>query len=298
MILYIAGYGRSGSTILDIILGNHPTIIGVGEVAYLVDEWEYGKCGCGQNYDECSFWKDLFPTGPMAGTGSASRKIESLPFLPRLILGHISKADLEKYNCEQKKLFHYIYRQSGRSIVVDSSKSARWCVGRFLALRKLTGYDVFVLHLVRNGEDVLQSLTATGSNWALAGRRPPITAFPALRAIVGWVSANVSTYLLSHILGHQRYLRIRYEDLIACPREQLQRIGAFIGVDMDPIIDKLENNSEFSVGHQVGGNRLKHASRVRLLRNVATEQKKLKFHEKLLFVLLAGWLQILLGYKI
>ena len=32
-IIYIMGYGRSGSTLLDIILGNHPEIQSLGEVA-------------------------------------------------------------------------------------------------------------------------------------------------------------------------------------------------------------------------------------------------------------------------
>ena len=34
-VLYIAGYGRSGSTVLDMLLGTHPRIIGGGELTHL-----------------------------------------------------------------------------------------------------------------------------------------------------------------------------------------------------------------------------------------------------------------------
>jgi hypothetical protein len=50
-ILYIAGYSRSGSTILDIILSSHPQIFGTGELGYLFDDWIAGTrlCTCEQN---------------------------------------------------------------------------------------------------------------------------------------------------------------------------------------------------------------------------------------------------------
>ena len=30
---YIAGFGRSGSTVLDVLLGNHPEVLSLGEVS-------------------------------------------------------------------------------------------------------------------------------------------------------------------------------------------------------------------------------------------------------------------------
>ena len=36
-ILYIAGLGHSGSTILDLSLGSHPDITGLGEIYTLLD---------------------------------------------------------------------------------------------------------------------------------------------------------------------------------------------------------------------------------------------------------------------
>jgi hypothetical protein len=65
--LYIEGYGRSGSTLLDIVLGNHPEVESVGELINLpysgwYEGWISGKptrspyCACGERMLECEFW--------------------------------------------------------------------------------------------------------------------------------------------------------------------------------------------------------------------------------------------------
>ena len=64
-IIYIASLGHSGSTILDMSLGCHPLIVGLGEVAPLLkarrddffnDEFNSYKCSCGEDMWTCSFW--------------------------------------------------------------------------------------------------------------------------------------------------------------------------------------------------------------------------------------------------
>lgn len=38
-VFYIAGYGRSGSTVLDMLLGMHPAILGMGELTHVFEYW-------------------------------------------------------------------------------------------------------------------------------------------------------------------------------------------------------------------------------------------------------------------
>jgi hypothetical protein len=57
-VLYIAGSGRSGSTILDNTLGQIDGFFSVGELRYI---WERGLiedrlCGCGERVHQCPFW--------------------------------------------------------------------------------------------------------------------------------------------------------------------------------------------------------------------------------------------------
>lgn len=64
-IVYIAGLGHSGSTILDMAMGCNEQIVGLGEVLQVLkataDELEttYNslRCSCGQTFSQCDFWK-------------------------------------------------------------------------------------------------------------------------------------------------------------------------------------------------------------------------------------------------
>ena len=57
-ILYIASSGRSGSTVLDLLLGAHAACWTLGE--FYVLPWELRThtkpCGCGRPVEECHFW--------------------------------------------------------------------------------------------------------------------------------------------------------------------------------------------------------------------------------------------------
>ncbi|MFB6225368.1 MAG: hypothetical protein ABEI13_02830, partial [Candidatus Paceibacteria bacterium] len=61
-----------------------------------------------------------------------------------------------------------------------------------------------------------------------------------------------------------RYMRVRFEDLTTQPARTLEAIGAFIGVDMDTLIDRVRRGDHFSVGHNVGGNRIRHNHSIQL----------------------------------
>src|ERR1700732_3473702 len=61
VVLYIAGTGRSGSTVLANILGEVEGVFAAGEVRYL---WQRGLkenrlCGCGLTVRECPVWSKV-----------------------------------------------------------------------------------------------------------------------------------------------------------------------------------------------------------------------------------------------
>jgi len=60
-IIYIMGYGYSGSTFLDTILGNFSDIESVGELNnFYRYTWHLGKqCACGKKVYECEFWSPI-----------------------------------------------------------------------------------------------------------------------------------------------------------------------------------------------------------------------------------------------
>ncbi|MGH9058576.1 MAG: hypothetical protein ACRDZY_03535, partial [Acidimicrobiales bacterium] len=58
-VLYIAGWGRSGTTILDSVLAQLHGFCSVGELRWLWDRGltEGWPCGCGAKVAVCEFWK-------------------------------------------------------------------------------------------------------------------------------------------------------------------------------------------------------------------------------------------------
>ncbi len=64
-ILYIGGWGRSGSTLLDLMLGQAPGVFSAGEIREI---WQSGlvenrPCGCEQPFRDCSFWQAVGEAG-------------------------------------------------------------------------------------------------------------------------------------------------------------------------------------------------------------------------------------------
>ena len=57
MYLYIAGRGHSGSTILDILLGNSGAIESVGELVSDIGKETGGQCSCGLAINDCPYWQ-------------------------------------------------------------------------------------------------------------------------------------------------------------------------------------------------------------------------------------------------
>ena len=61
-VLYIAGWGRSGSTVLGNILGQASGFQFIGEAQSV---WQRGfienqKCGCGKSFKACGLWIEIF----------------------------------------------------------------------------------------------------------------------------------------------------------------------------------------------------------------------------------------------
>jgi len=299
-ILYIAAYGRCGSTILDIILNGHPEITGVGEVTFLLEDWANSSryCACGIPYEKCDFWKSLFPNQTsLFEMIKLMRKIEKRSFVLRLLFGAVSREDRQAYRAYQEKLFAHILSQTGSSIVVDSSKSARLALGRFFALHKFAAQDVYVLHLVRDGFAVMESQLITGDNWALEGQTISYR-WRDFRTAFGWVITNVWVPLLGRLIGPKRYMLLRYEDFIENPAVALQAIGQFCGFDAGVLIQYINEDRYFKVGHIVGGNRIRLQGKLKLERR--TKRKyggRLKLYQRVIFAFLGGWLHHLYGYR-
>lgn len=229
-VIYIAGYGRSGTTLLDIALGEHDAVMGGGEISTLARHvWvndEY--CACGAAVQACPLWRDIVGDWREGESSAlideyhrAQERTETIVGMGRVMERHRSA----KHAARTTKLFRSIVARSGRGIVVDSSKLP----GRGFALAAMPGIDLHVVHVVRDARGVAWSLKKGFKRQVDQGLqrelRPKPLAYTALR----WSIVNLATEVLCRRLGPTRSLRVRYEDFVANPAGTLAHILALVG---------------------------------------------------------------------
>ena len=272
-VIYILGYGRSGSTILDIVLGSHPEIQSVGELDLLSREWEERCCSCGMTYEACPLWSrvrasTLEAIGPhsIGEREKILRCVEDLRVFPLLLANAIPQRRALDYRRLVREELASIARIGGKATILDSSKCAREAAGRALAMSRIAGVRVKMIHLVRDGRAVLWSVKR-GDNVRLGegcGEDAAAFSWPTVRALGGWMLANAIALLTALVSPRGSVLQVRYEDLVREPRRELMRIGRFLERDLSAIADRIERGETFAAGHNTGGNRARKEGALRL----------------------------------
>nr|WP_281363823.1 sulfotransferase [Nocardioides daedukensis] len=233
-VLFLAGLGRSGTTLIERTLGEARGIHGLGEVMHL---WERGirrneLCACGVPFLQCPFWTRV---GAAAFGGWAEVDVDRMAWLkarvdrarriPAIASGARSlRAEVQEYVAAYALLYRAAHELTG-SILIDSSKqvSLAWCLARSPDI------DLRVLHCVRDSRGVAHS-------WAKSVRRPE--AVGAEHQLMARLSSwEVSRSWIVHNAGIEPLgrsvplLRLRYEDFVTDPVTSSDRALRFAGID-------------------------------------------------------------------
>jgi Sulfotransferase family len=334
-VVKITGLGRSGSTILDIVLGSHPCVESVGEVMNLIRTGWVSReslhaidpkrlrrpiCTCGKRLDvpyvetpeeACPFWSAVRREW-VARAGAEA--IESYPRLqdyferkrrwPRLLYERRRpSAAFRSYAGLTRAFFEAVRAVSGKPFVVDSSKS----VERAFALWMVPGIDLHVVHLVRDGRGVIASHRKSFEKDLKAATMRDHEAHPPwkmavrrkalyLVSVVRWTVQNLAAEWVCARLGPKRAMRLRYEDFVADPQAALGRIGSLIGLDLTDVAKAAASGEPMRAGHNVGGNRTKKSGYITLRPDEQEWKSALSPAEQRLSWVLMGWLLRRYGY--
>lgn len=264
-VLYIAGTGRSGSTLLASVLGSVDGVFSAGELRFT---WERGladdaTCGCHRPVAECDVWARTFEAGFGGFHGvdadavcrelAGQTRIRNLP----TILRRRGAPDgvPPELKMALPALYGSILETSGSRLIVDSSKLPTYA----MLLSDLEAIDVRIVHLVRDPRAAAWSWMRRGATGAVEGLDEEMDRFSASKSASLWSLWNG---LMSQMWRSDpvRYLPIRYEDFAAEPERIAHEILEFAGINDAGVPFSRPGTVNLPPNHAIAGNpnRMRH----------------------------------------
>ncbi len=272
-VLYIAGEGRSGSTLLSAILSENSRICCVGEMQSVWRAVTTNElCSCGEPFHVCGFWKAVGDTAfggwgnlDVSRVAALDRALTRQRHIARLLLPPVRrryKGDIEAYTAILRSLYSAIKIVARCDAIVDSSKGMPYA----LVLRQARCLDLCLVHLVRDSRGVAFSWAkrdVAQPQYVLhpeSARKLMPTRGP-WRAAARWVIVNLAFEAFGR--SGVPHVRVRYESLAADPLPSVSRILKLVAAhghqkvaEAAPVTRQgvASCSSERSTRHTLGGN--------------------------------------------
>jgi len=163
-IIFIGGSGRSGTTLLDLLVGQVDRFFSLGEIHNI---WERSfienqLCGCGKPFKGCEFWQAVvkeafggFEKVDGCRILTIQRSVARIRYTPQLLYPSLRprrvQLALEEYRQIFEHLCEAISKVSGSKVLVDSSKNLpHACVLREIAKFFILCVTVELLYILGN----------------------------------------------------------------------------------------------------------------------------------------------------
>ncbi|MEJ7842711.1 MAG: sulfotransferase [Rubrobacter sp.] len=296
-VLYIAGYERSGSTLLHNVLGQLDGFFAAGELAKIWDRSliENRRCGCGAPFKECEVWREILTNG-FGGAEwirahemvRARDSVRSRHF-PLALLPwneHLLKSRLGSFPEHLARLYRAIQSTTGSRVVIDSSKSPMYAY----VLGRVPEVELYVVHLVRDPRSVQYSLLKRK-----AEEHGGYLKHNSVKGSLAWDTLNLVAEGIWR--DPRRYVRLRFEDFVSEPRGVVERI-------LDMTQEKVERLPFTSTGevelhptHSRGGSPSRFETGTIELRVDETWKQKMKPSDKAVVTALTRPLLSRYGYS-
>ncbi len=201
----VVGVGRSGTTLLRLMLDAHPELSIPAETGFLLPVFDALRAGAEVDAARFADLVTSFPTWPDLATDPAD------------FTAAVHRLDPFSITAGTREFYRRYAAARGKSRWGD--KTPVYGQHLYELLRVLP--EAHVVHLVRDGRDVALSLRGT---WFA-----PADDMAALARY--W--ANQVRSVRRQAAGRDCYTEVRYEDLVSEPEETLRRISADLDLDFD-----------------------------------------------------------------
>lgn len=200
-LIYIVGMGRSGSTLLDILLDAHSQVRALGGVRRLAHYARKHPCPCGaESFYQCEFW------------GSVNAELQQR-FGRTLETLDVHARDDETFRQQNRGLFDVVSEVASVPYVTDNSKS----VQRLARMMAAPDIDVVPVHVLRDPRGRAQSLR----------KRKQQNYIPTF-------TYSHRSLRLYQLLKDQEHIVVNYEKLAADPVGQLTKLMHRLELEFEP----------------------------------------------------------------
>ena len=266
------GSPYTGSTLLGMLLGNHPACASIGAATGLtarVDLATY-RCSCGVRFTDCPFWgriarrtaelghpvtvfeKDFWNTHvrvsgrrSLNGLVVSSLGNEWLNAARDAVIGGLGpvRRTVAEARLASWSLARAVLEATGKEVFVDTARDHQ----RPRHLLGMPLLRVKVVHLVRDPRGNTASIMKhTGVDVARAARQ--------------WHHYNLEADRVRRLFTRDSWMLLHYEELCADPQGSLDRVARFIGVEPSPILEQMPTSEHHVIGNSM---RLKALTEIR-----------------------------------
>lgn len=265
--IYVIGAGRSGTTMLDILLGNGQDLTSLGELTrYFELDGIPRNVEAGSDKDE--FWQSF----QQRYEEILGREINFKEFHqrhhrlehPKQFLQNFfnsrTQEELDLYQQEIQIFLEVLAEKVATPHLVDSSKYAPRALSLAKVFRfnkKNIPFELSFVYLKRDPVSVIQSFGKQVEE----------------QVSRHWLSANIYYFLINFFCrltvkrlkswGYKT-TQIRYEDYVQNPSEALNKIGNELGVDLQQAVQRIQADEGLEIGPLFDGNRLRLKQEVKL----------------------------------
>ncbi len=259
-VVYLGGFGRSGSTLVERVLGAVPGWVNVGELVDLARSVAPADelCGCGVAFSACPLWTEV---GEVAFGGWTPEVLDRLTrlqravarqrHLPGLLRGRATSGPLTEFRADYARIYRAVAEVSGAQVIVDASKGPAFG----LALAGAPGVDLRMLNVVRDPRAVAWSWQRHVERPQTTGAVEEMWRIPAHRSGAQWSALQLEMTAIA-AWGGVPFARLRYEDFVTDPVESLVTATGSLGLALTatdlPTVDG--GRLELGPSHGLSGN--------------------------------------------